>query len=44
MFMMKPPALWAFPRELGGIPLDEMGATGYGVAQCADVAKDYIKS
>jgi glutamate dehydrogenase (NAD(P)+)/glutamate dehydrogenase (NADP+) len=30
------------PRELGGIPLDEMGATGYGVAQCADVAKDYI--
>ena len=30
------------PRELGGIPLDEMGATGYGVAECADVAKDYI--
>ena len=30
------------PRELGGIPLDEIGATGYGVAQCADVAKDYI--
>ena len=30
------------PRELGGLPLDEMGATGYGVAQCADVAKDYI--
>ncbi|MDO9099084.1 MAG: Glu/Leu/Phe/Val dehydrogenase [Candidatus Methanoperedens sp.] len=30
------------PRELGGIPLDEMGATGYGVAVCADIAKDYI--
>lgn len=30
------------PRELGGLPLDEMGATGYGVAQCADVAKEYI--
>lgn len=30
------------PRELGGIPLDEIGATGYGVAECADVAKDYI--
>ncbi len=30
------------PRELGGIPLDEIGATAYGVAVCADVAKDYI--
>ncbi len=30
------------PRELGGIPLDEMGATGYGVAECTDVAKDFI--
>ncbi|HEX7627451.1 MAG TPA: Glu/Leu/Phe/Val dehydrogenase, partial [Candidatus Methanoperedens sp.] len=30
------------PRELGGIPLDEIGATGYGVSECADVAKDYI--
>jgi glutamate dehydrogenase (NAD(P)+) len=30
------------PRVLGGIPLDEIGATGYGVAECADVAKDYI--
>lgn len=30
------------PRELGGIPLDEIGATGYGVAVCADVAKDYL--
>ena len=23
------------PRVLGGIPLDEIGATGYGLAQCA---------
>jgi len=30
------------PRELGGIPLDEIGATGYGVAECADVARKYI--
>jgi len=30
------------PRELGGIPLDEIGTTGYGVALCTDVAKDYI--
>ncbi len=26
------------PRVLGGIPLDEIGATGYGVAQCAEIA------
>jgi glutamate dehydrogenase (NAD(P)+) len=26
------------PRVLGGIPLDEVGATGYGLAQCAEVA------
>jgi glutamate dehydrogenase/leucine dehydrogenase len=25
------------PSVLGGIPLDEMGATGYGLAVCADV-------
>jgi glutamate dehydrogenase/leucine dehydrogenase len=30
------------PREIGGIPLDEIGATGYGVAECTEVAKDYI--
>jgi glutamate dehydrogenase (NAD(P)+) len=30
------------PLELGGIPLDEIGATAYGVAICADVAKDYV--
>jgi glutamate dehydrogenase (NAD(P)+) len=27
------------PRELGGIPLDEIGATGFGLAIAADVAK-----
>lgn len=26
------------PRVLGGIPPDEIGATGYGLAQCAEVA------
>ena len=25
------------PRVLGGIPLDELGATGFGLAVCADV-------
>ncbi len=25
------------PRVLGGIPLDEIGATGFGVAECAEV-------
>jgi len=29
------------PPELGGIPLDEIGATGFGLAVCAEVAKDY---
>lgn len=31
---------WAvgLPRVLGGISLDEIGATGYGLAQCAEVA------
>lgn len=26
------------PREIGGIPLDEVGATGFGIANVADVA------
>ncbi len=29
------------PRELGGIPLDEIGATGYGLASCAEVACEF---
>jgi glutamate dehydrogenase (NAD(P)+) len=30
------------PRDIGGIPIDEIGTTGYGIAECIDVAKDYI--
>ena len=30
------------PKELGGIPLDEIGATAYGVVASADVAKDRL--
>ncbi len=29
------------PRVLGGIPLDEIGATGYGLAECAEVAAPF---
>lgn len=29
------------PRELGGIPLDKIGATGWGISQVADVALRY---
>jgi len=29
------------PRELGGIPLDEIGATGWGMSCAADVAEGY---
>jgi len=29
------------PRELGGIPLDEIGATGYGLFHAVDVAQDF---
>lgn len=29
------------PREIGGIPLDEIGATGYGLSQCVDVALEF---
>ncbi len=30
------------PRSLGGIPLDEIGATGFGLCECAEVAAEYI--
>ena len=30
------------PKVLGGLPLDELGATGYGLAVAADVASDFI--
>ena len=31
------------PRELGGIPLDELGATGFGLAAAIDVASKAIR-
>ena len=31
------------PREIGGIPLDEIGATGLGLAAAIDAAKDAAK-
>jgi glutamate dehydrogenase/leucine dehydrogenase len=30
------------PKEIGGIPLDEIGATAYGVVASADVAKEHL--
>ncbi len=30
------------PEEVGGLPLDKLGATGYGVAECAEIACNYI--
>ena len=30
------------PSELGGIPLDEVGATAFGLMVCADVAKEKV--
>lgn len=30
------------PKSLGGIPLDEIGSTGYGVAESGEVAAEYI--
>lgn len=30
------------PRVMGGIPLDEIGATGWGVAECTEVAAPYV--
>jgi glutamate dehydrogenase (NAD(P)+) len=30
------------PSALGGIPLDEIGATGFGLAACVDVASEFI--
>lgn len=29
------------PREIGGIPLDEIGATGFGLAVAGEVAQDF---
>jgi glutamate dehydrogenase/leucine dehydrogenase len=30
------------PAAIGGIPLDEIGATGFGVAACVDVAREFV--
>lgn len=30
------------PEEVGGLPLDKLGATGCGVAECAEIACDHI--
>lgn len=30
------------PREIGGIPLDEIGATGFGLAAAIDVARQHV--
>lgn len=30
------------PREIGGIPLDEIGATGFGLSHAVDVAMDFV--
>lgn len=29
------------PEEIGGLPLDRLGATGFGVAECAEVAATF---
>ncbi|MEJ2695935.1 MAG: Glu/Leu/Phe/Val dehydrogenase [Candidatus Sulfobium sp.] len=29
------------PEEIGGLPLDKLGATGFGIAECAEVACPY---
>ena len=29
------------PEELGGLPLDKLGATGYGLSECAEIAVSY---
>ena len=31
----------ALPREIGGIPLDEIGATGWGLSHVVDVAQEF---
>jgi len=29
------------PEEIGGLPLDKLGATGFGLAECAEIACNY---
>jgi glutamate dehydrogenase (NAD(P)+) len=35
------PAPWAPPRALGGLPYDQLGVTGYGVAETVDAAAQF---
>ena len=37
----KPRTICGLPKELGGIPVDELGATGYGVAIATEVAATF---
>lgn len=30
------------PEEIGGLPLDKLGATGFGISECAEVACPYV--
>jgi glutamate dehydrogenase (NAD(P)+)/glutamate dehydrogenase (NADP+) len=30
------------PGAIGGIPLDEIGATGFGLAACVDGAREFV--
>ncbi len=30
------------PAAIGGIPVDEIGATGFGIAACVDVAREFV--
>ncbi|WP_020674893.1 Glu/Leu/Phe/Val family dehydrogenase [Geopsychrobacter electrodiphilus] len=32
------------PEEIGGLPLDKLGATGYGLAECAEIACQHLKT
>lgn len=31
------------PEEIGGLPLDRLGATGFGLVKCAEIASSYAK-
>jgi glutamate dehydrogenase/leucine dehydrogenase len=31
----------ALPEEIGGLPLDKLGATGFGLSECAEIACPY---
>ena len=39
---MRPAARSGCRPRVGGIPLDQIGATGFGLAACVDVARGFI--